>query len=101
MIVRVVKVSIKPEYLEQFEEATGANHRGSIREPGVVRFDVLRDDKNPGQYVLYEMYRDAAAVQAHKETAHYQVWRDAVEPMMTKPREGTALRMIYPETDAG
>lgn len=100
MIVRVVKVSIKPEYLEQFEKVTGANHRGSIQESGVVRFDVLRDDKNPGEYVLYEMYRDTAAVQAHKETVHYREWRDAVEPMMTRPRQGNDLRMIFPETEA-
>lgn len=100
MIVRVVHVSVKPEYYEQFEDATAENHRASLQEPGVARFDVLRDDGNPGCYILYEMYRDSAAVLAHKETGHYARWRAAVEPMMEKPRRGVDCTLLYP-SDGG
>lgn len=98
MIVRVVEVAVKPGFYQQFEHATGDNHRASLQEPGVSRFDVLRDEGSPGRYVLYEAYRDAEAVQAHKETDHYHRWRDTVEPMMDNPRRGTDCTVLYPES---
>lgn len=96
MIVRLVTIQVKPTHLEEFEAATADNHRHSIEEPGVVRFDVLRDEQNPGAYVLYEMYRSNEAVLLHKQTAHYERWRSAVEPMMVSPRRGQDLHVLYP-----
>jgi len=34
------------------------------------------------------VYRDEAATGLHKETVHYQKWRDTVAPMMAVPRQG-------------
>lgn len=99
MIVRVVQVAVKPEQSEQFEAATAENHYASLKEPGVVRFDVLRDDQNPGAYILYEMYRNSEAVLAHKETDHYATWRDTVGPMMETPRQGRDCTLLYPASD--
>lgn len=99
MIVRAVTVWVKPNQSKAFEEATRRNHLGSIKEPGVVRFDVLRDGANPGTYMLYEMYHSEEAALRHKETEHYKRWRETVEPMMEKPRSGWALDLIYPEVD--
>ena len=42
MIVRAIRVYVKPEAAEAFERATVENRAGSIKEPGVLRFDVLR-----------------------------------------------------------
>jgi (4S)-4-hydroxy-5-phosphonooxypentane-2,3-dione isomerase len=97
MILRLITVHVRPEYRAQFEAATAENHRGSIREEGVARFDVLRDEAHAGIYVLYEMYRDEPAVAAHKETAHYARWRETVEPMMEKPREVLEYTVLHPE----
>jgi len=99
MIVRAVSVWVKPEFCEEFQEATRLNHLGSIKEPGVVRFDVLRDETNPCVYMLYEMYHSDEAALLHKETEHYKLWRKTVEPMMEKPRSGWALQVVYPESD--
>ncbi len=97
MIARIVRVTVKPGYYEQFEAATGENHRASLQEPGVVQFDVLKDEQNPGEYVLYEMYRDAEAALAHKETEHYKRWRATVAEMMAGPRQGADLRLLFPD----
>lgn len=99
MIVRLITIHVKPGYYDEFEAATADNHRASIEEPGVIRFDVMRDDQNPGVYMLYEMYRSDEAVLLHKETSHYQRWRDAVEPMMATPREGRDLTLLYPASE--
>jgi (4S)-4-hydroxy-5-phosphonooxypentane-2,3-dione isomerase len=40
----------------------------------------------PERFVLVEVYRSTEAAAAHKDTAHYQTWRDAVAGMMAEPR---------------
>jgi len=41
-------------------------------EPGNLRWDIWRDRSQAGRYVLDELYKDDAAVAAHRETPHYQ-----------------------------
>jgi autoinducer 2-degrading protein len=90
MIVRAIRVYVKRESVEAFERATVENRAGSIGEPGVLRFDVLKSAERPAEYLLYEVYADEKATADHKETAHYKKWREAVEPMMARGRESSA-----------
>jgi quinol monooxygenase YgiN len=46
--------------------------------------------------VLVEVYRDAAAAAAHKETQHYPVWRDAVASLMAEPRFSVKFGNVFP-----
>jgi (4S)-4-hydroxy-5-phosphonooxypentane-2,3-dione isomerase len=87
LLIVHVDIAVVPEELEAFLAATAENAAASRDEPGVLRFDVLSDRTDPGHVVLAEVYRDEAAAAAHKETAHYARWRDAVAPMMARPRE--------------
>ncbi|MCG6552854.1 MAG: antibiotic biosynthesis monooxygenase [Candidatus Magnetominusculus sp. LBB02] len=96
MIVTVVEVSVKPEYIDAFIEASKSNHEGSVKEPGNMRFDILQSAVDAAQFVLYEAYESEEASKAHKETAHYKKWKDLVAPMMATPRKGTAHRVICP-----
>ena len=86
MLATLVFVDVLPECREEFEKITAYNHENSRKEPGNVRFDVLRDRRDPTQFILYEVYRDEEAAAAHKETEHYKKWRDTVAPMMHTPR---------------
>jgi autoinducer 2-degrading protein len=96
MHVTIVQVQVKPEHVEDFIAATRANHEGSVGEPGNRRFDVLQDPEDPTRFVLYEAYTDAATAAAHKQTAHYQRWRAAVEPWMASPRTSKVYRGLFP-----
>lgn len=96
MMVRAVTVWVNSDSISAFEEASAANQRGSIREPGVLRFDVLRSTESPGQYLLYEVYASPEAAEEHKQTEHYKLWRDTVEPFMERPREGKAFSVVAP-----
>ncbi len=96
MIATLVHVHVKPEFLEVFIEATRINHENSIKESGNLRFDILQDDLDPCKFILYEVYKSAADVSAHKEKPHYFTWRDTVEPWMAKPREGIKHTLIFP-----
>ncbi len=96
MLVVHVHVHVKPEALEAFKEATLANARESIREPGIARFDVMQQQDDPSRFVLVEAYRTPDAPAAHKQTPHYQVWKDAVAGMMAEPRSSVKYSNLFP-----
>ncbi len=91
-----VQVHVRPESIDAFREATLKNAQGSRAEPGVLRFDVLQDTKEPARFVLVEVYRDTAAHAAHRETAHYLAWRDAVTDMMAETRSSRTFVNVDP-----
>ena len=96
MLIVHIAVHVKPECVEGFKRATLANARASLKEPGVARFDVVQQQDDPTRFVFVEVYRDAAAAAAHKETAHYPIWRDAVAPMMAEPRQSVKFNQVFP-----
>jgi (4S)-4-hydroxy-5-phosphonooxypentane-2,3-dione isomerase len=97
LLIVHVDVAVVPDQLDAFLAATQQNAVASRDEPGIVRFDVLSDRTDPTHVVLVEIYRDEAAAAAHKDTAHYQQWRDTVAPMMARPREATRYVNISPD----
>lgn len=91
-----VHVSVKPESIEAFRQATIENASASLGEPGVARFDVIQQQDDPSKFVLVEVYRSPEAAAAHKETAHYAKWRDTVAPMMAQPRSSVKYFNVFP-----
>jgi len=96
MIVVHVHVHVKPECIEDFKQASVENARHSVEEPGIARFDVIQQADDPARFVLVEVYRTPDAPAAHKETAHYAKWRDAVAPMMAEPRKSVKYENVFP-----
>jgi (4S)-4-hydroxy-5-phosphonooxypentane-2,3-dione isomerase len=97
LLIVHVDVAVVPEQLDAFLAATQENAAASREEPGIVRFDALSDRADPTHVLLVEIYRDEAAAAAHKDTAHYQQWRDTVAPMMARPRESTRYINTSPD----
>lgn len=97
MFVTLVDVTVKKAFISQFIEASEQNHLASVNEPGNCRFDVLQSSDNPCQFVLYEAYCSEKQAKAHKETEHYQVWRDTVAEMMEQPRQGHVFQALAPQ----
>ena len=92
----MVHAHVLPDQVEAFAAASLANAAASIAEPGVVRFDVMREATDPTRFVLFEIYRDPGGAAAHKQTAHYQSWRDTVAPMMAEPRTSKSYATVTP-----
>jgi (4S)-4-hydroxy-5-phosphonooxypentane-2,3-dione isomerase len=101
MLIVHVHARVRPGRTADFLAVTLANARASLGEPGVLRFDVIQDDADPGHVVLVEVYRDAEAAAAHKQEPHYAAWRDTVAEMMAEPRASTRFSAIFPAGDAG
>jgi (4S)-4-hydroxy-5-phosphonooxypentane-2,3-dione isomerase len=97
MIVSLVHVWVKSSHVDEFIKATIENHKNSVKEPGNLRFDILRDDGNPSKFILYEAYESEEAVAAHKNTAHYLKWKDQVAGWMEQPRQGVKHNIVFPQ----
>lgn len=97
MLIVHVHVNVKSQFVETFKQATIENANNSIKEPGVARFDVIQQTDDPTKFILVEIYKSVEASAAHKETAHYARWRDAVAEMMSEPRQGVKFTNIFPD----
>ena len=100
MFIVHVHVHVEPESIDAFREATMENARNSIQEPGIARFDVMQQMDDPTRFLLVEVYRTPDDPARHKETAHYQTWRDTVSEMMAEPRQSVKFANVFPN-DAG
>jgi quinol monooxygenase YgiN len=92
-----VHVSVKPEFIEAFKQATIENASNSVKEAGIARFEVMQQTDDPTKFILIEIYKTAEAPGAHKETPHYKRWRDTVMRMMAEPRLGIKYTNIFPD----
>ena len=97
MFIVHVFVHVNPDQVEAFKAASLENARNSKQEPGVARFDVIQQQDNPTRFVLVEVYRTSDDPALHKETAHYQKWRDTVADMMAEPRTSIKYNNIFPD----
>jgi autoinducer 2-degrading protein len=100
MYAVVVRVHVKPGTADSFIEASRRNHEGTRREPGNLRFDVLRQEDDADRFTLYEVYRTRADFEAHQKTEHYLAWKAAVADWMAEPRQGIRHTSLCP-SDAG
>ena len=99
MLVVHVHVHVKPEFVDAFLEASVENASQSVKEPGVARFDVIQQNDDPERFVLVEVYRTPEDPARHKETAHYEKWRNTVAEMMAEPREAVKFTNVFPGED--
>ncbi|MGH9590515.1 MAG: putative quinol monooxygenase [Terracidiphilus sp.] len=97
MLIVHVHVRVRPESVADFRQASVENARNSVQESGIARFDVIQQQDDATRFLLIEVYRTPEAAAAHKETAHYAKWRDAVVPMMAEPRSSVKFNAVFPD----
>ena len=95
MYVVSVTVHVDPSSVQAFIEATLDNARNTRREPGNLRFDVLRSEDDEARFLLYEVYRAREDFAAHQQTEHYQRWKQTVAEWMAQPRQGVKHHSIF------
>lgn len=99
MLIVHVDIEVKGDRVKDFVAATLKNAEASLKEPGIVRFDLLQDRKDSAHFVLNEVYRTDDDPARHKETEHYKTWRVTVEEMMARPRRSIKYNNCFPEDD--
>jgi autoinducer 2-degrading protein len=95
-----VKVRVKPAEKARFLAAIEQDALGSERdEPGCCRFNVLQDAAEPNTYYFYEVYKNEAALEAHRAAPHYAKWRAAIDTL-EGPSEPTRCIPVFPSEPA-
>lgn len=96
MIAIWVKVRVKPQGRQRFLEAIEIDALGSERdEKDCYRFNVLQDEKDENLYYFYEVYKDQAALEAHRKMPHYAKWQ-TVADTLDGPAEPTRCKTVFP-----
>jgi autoinducer 2-degrading protein len=93
----IVRLDVKPDLVNDFLKLVTFNATESRKEPGNLRFDVVRSVDSPTLFRLYEVYRDDAAVAAHQATPHYAKWRAEIEALLVTPRLSEKFTSVFPE----
>lgn len=93
----VVRMEARPERVDALVELATYNSGCSRKEPGNVRFDVLRQVDNPLRFALYEVYKDEAGFKAHQQTEHYARWRREIDGLLAAPRTSDKFTTVAPD----
>lgn len=89
MLIQMVNIIVKPGQVDEFLDAFRINFEGTRKEPGNLRFDVLRDPENTDRFMVYEVFQSDAALDAHRKTPHYQECVRRIDPLLAAPRTKT------------
>ena len=80
--VLLVNIRIKPENVGAFMQRCNENAREARKEPGCRQFEVLVDPKDPTRVVLFEVYDDEKAFEAHQATPHFKKYLAEAVPLL-------------------
>jgi autoinducer 2-degrading protein len=80
--VLVVNIRIKPENVDAFMKKLFDNGREARKEPGCRQFEVLVDPKDRAKILLFEVYDDEKAFEAHQATPHFKKYLAEAVPML-------------------
>lgn len=82
--VNAVDIDIMPGQIDAYLAALKENGAASVHEPGCREFNIALSQKDPNHVLIYEVYNDAAAAQAHRETDHFKKYAAATKDMVAK-----------------
>jgi autoinducer 2-degrading protein len=92
----LVEFMVAPEDMAAFLPLMLTNAQTSLKEEeGCERFDVLRAEGEEDRILLYEIYRDRAAFDAHATSAHFKAFDEATRSMVRR-KSVTVLNRCAP-----
>jgi (4S)-4-hydroxy-5-phosphonooxypentane-2,3-dione isomerase len=83
-LINAVEYDVVPGQVDNFLAAVKENGAASVKEPGCHEFNVSVSQKDPNHVLIYEVYNDAAAAEAHTATEHFKKYKAATAGMTTK-----------------
>lgn len=95
MFVLLVNIRIKPEHVERWMPLALENAREARKEPGCRQFEVLVDAADSAKVMLFEVYDDEKAFQAHQQTPHFKKYVAEAVPLL-ESRERHMLQRALP-----
>jgi quinol monooxygenase YgiN len=75
-------VTAAPGNADKLREVLTALVAPTKKEPGVISYILHEDIKTPGNFYVYEVYKDQAAVDAHMNSSHLAAAFAAAGPLV-------------------
>lgn len=82
--IHAIDIDVVPGQIDNYLAALKENGAASVKEPGCREFDIAVSQKDPNHVFVLEVYEDAAAAQAHRETEHFKKYAAATKDMIAK-----------------
>ena len=101
MVVLHVTIQVKPEHVTEFLELARYDAEHSEQdEPGCLRFDVIQDRDDPNRFYFYEVYRDEAALETHRQTPHFKLYFEKTQRLLATPPARRFGKNLIPSDSA-
>ncbi len=99
MIALFVSLKVKPDQRERFLSVAEDDSICSVRDEGggCLRFDVYQDNQDQNRFFFHEVYRDQAALDAHRTMPHFQRWNQASAEVLAEPGQRQLCNVVFPE----
>ncbi len=100
MLVLVVSVQVKPGCADDFIAAVQEDGEGTqTNEEGNFQFSAVRDQADPDHFFLFEVYKDEAALEAHRGMPHFAKYREATADLRTGEPARYMCTNVFPPDD--
>jgi (4S)-4-hydroxy-5-phosphonooxypentane-2,3-dione isomerase len=97
MVILHVTVQVIPEHVSEYLEAVRHDAEHSERdEPGCLRFDVIQDRDDANRFYYYEVYKDEAALEAHRQSPHFKLYVERTSRWLAAPPERRFGKNLIP-----
>jgi quinol monooxygenase YgiN len=93
MIVVVVKIHTSPEWTARWPGLVQAFTTATRAEDGNLWFEWSQSLDDPCEYVLFEVFRDERAGEAHLASDHFQAGIRALKKALDRPPRSIRLTM--------
>jgi (4S)-4-hydroxy-5-phosphonooxypentane-2,3-dione isomerase len=98
MIAMLISLKVKPDQRDRFLSVAEDDSTCSVRDEngGCLRFDVYQDQQDENHFFFHEVYRDQAALDAHRGTPHWSRWNEASREVLAEPAGRQVTTVLFP-----
>ena len=101
MLVLMVNIKVKPERRADFIAAVREDGEGTTtKEAGNLQFAAVQHAEDPDRFFLFEVYRDEAALEAHRQMPHFLKYREATAGLLAEETVRQMGTNVFPD-DSG
>ncbi len=99
VIALFVSLKVKPDQRDRFLSVAEDDSVCSVRDEGggCLRFDVYQDHEDQNRFYFHEVYRDQAALDAHRTMPHFQRWSQASQEVLAEPAQRQLCTVRFPK----
>jgi quinol monooxygenase YgiN len=100
MLVLMVNVKVKAGRRDEFLAVIHDDAESTTtKEEGNFQFSVIQDNDDPDRFFFLEVYRDEAALEAHRGMPHFLKYREATADIYEEPPVRHMGTNVFPADD--